>query len=29
EAKQWHGLLKLRFRGLRNLNIEGVLIVAG
>ncbi|MDB5057088.1 MAG: Transposase [Chloroflexi bacterium] len=29
EAKQWHGLHKLRFRGLRKLNIQGVLIVAG
>ncbi|MDB5056713.1 MAG: hypothetical protein JWO59_185, partial [Chloroflexi bacterium] len=29
EAKQWHGLHKLRFRGLPNLNIQSVLIVAG
>jgi hypothetical protein len=29
EAKDWHGLRRLRLRGLRNANIQGLLIAAG
>jgi hypothetical protein len=29
EAKVWHGLRRFRFRGLENVNIEGLLIAAG
>ena len=29
EAKQWHGLGRLWLRGLRNVNIQGLLIAAG
>jgi transposase len=29
EAKQWHGLERLRLRGLMNANIQGLLIAAG
>jgi transposase len=29
EAKQWHGLARLRLRGLMNANIQGLLIAAG
>ncbi len=29
EAKEWHGLRRLRLRGLMNANIQGVLIAAG
>lgn len=29
EAKQWHGLSRLRLRGLANANIQGLLIAAG
>lgn len=29
EAKQWHGLTRLRLRGLANANIQGLLIAAG
>jgi transposase len=29
EAKAWHGLRRLRLRGLRNANIQGLLIAAG
>jgi transposase len=29
EAKEWHGLRRLRLRGLRNANIQGVMIAAG
>jgi len=29
EAKDWHGLRRLRLRGLDNVNIEGLLIAAG
>jgi transposase len=29
EAKQWHGLGRLRLRGLRNANIQGLLVAAG
>jgi transposase len=29
EAKQWHGLRRLRLRGLMNANIQGLLIAAG
>jgi transposase len=29
EAKEWHGLSRLRLRGLRNANIQGLLIAAG
>jgi hypothetical protein len=29
EAKQWHGLRRLRLRGLLNANIQGLLIAAG
>jgi Transposase DDE domain len=29
EAKEWHGLRRLRFRGLLNANIQGLLIAAG
>jgi hypothetical protein len=29
EAKAWHGLRRLRRRGLDNVNIEGLLIAAG
>jgi len=29
EAKEWHGLRRLRLRGLRNANIQGLLIATG
>jgi hypothetical protein len=29
EAKQWHGLRRFRLRGVRNVNMEGVLIATG
>lgn len=29
EAKAWHGLRRLRLRGLENANIQGLLIAAG
>jgi hypothetical protein len=29
EAKEWHGLRRLRLRGLENANIQGLLIAAG
>jgi hypothetical protein len=29
EAKEWHGLRRLRLRGLANANIQGLLIAAG
>ena len=29
EAKQWHGLSRFRLRGVRNVNMEGVLIATG
>ena len=29
EAKQWHGLLRFRLRGLANVNIEALLVAAG
>jgi CheY-like chemotaxis protein len=29
EAKEWHGLRRLCLRGLRNANIQGLLIAAG
>ena len=29
EAKAWHGLRRLRLRGLLNANIQGVLIATG
>jgi hypothetical protein len=29
EAKDWHGLRRLRLRGLMNANIQGLLIAAG
>ena len=29
EAKEWHGLRRQRLRGLRNANIQGLLIAAG
>src|SRR5215203_5992217 len=29
EAKEWHGLRRLRLRGLRNANIQGIMIAAG
>ena len=29
EAKEWHGLRRSRLRGLRNANIQGLLIAAG
>jgi hypothetical protein len=29
EAKGWHGLRRLRLRGLRNANIQGLLIATG
>lgn len=29
EAKEWHGLRRLRLRGLQNANIQGLLIAAG
>jgi hypothetical protein len=29
EAKDWHGLRRLRLRGLGNVNIEGLLVAAG
>jgi hypothetical protein len=29
EAKMWHGLRRLRVRGLHNANIQGLLIAAG
>lgn len=29
EAMEWHGLRRLRLRGLRNANIQGLLIAAG
>ncbi|MDN5872701.1 MAG: IS1182 family transposase [Nitrococcus sp.] len=29
EAQQWHGLDRLRLRGLRNANIQGLLVAAG
>jgi transposase len=29
EAKEWHGLRRLRLRGLMNVNIQGLLIAAG
>jgi hypothetical protein len=29
EAKDWHGLRRLRLRGLANANIQGLLIAAG
>jgi hypothetical protein len=29
EAKAWHGLRRLRLRGLHNANIQGLLIAAG
>jgi transposase len=29
EAKQWHGLRRFRLRGLRNVNVEGLLVAAG
>jgi hypothetical protein len=29
EAKAWHGLRRLRLRGLRNANIQGLLVAAG
>ncbi|HEU5430341.1 MAG TPA: transposase, partial [Thermomicrobiales bacterium] len=29
EAKTWHGLRRLRLRGLRNANIQGLLVAAG
>ena len=29
EAKEWHGLRRLRLRGLRNANIQGLLIASG
>ena len=29
EAKQWHGLRQFRLRGLENVNMEGLLVVAG
>ncbi len=29
EAKAWHGLRRLRLRGLKNANIQGLLIAAG
>jgi hypothetical protein len=29
EAKDWHGLRRLRLRGLSNANIQGLLIAAG
>ena len=29
EAKEWHGLRRLRLRGLRNANIQGLVIAAG
>ncbi len=29
EAKEWHGLRRLRLRGLMNANIQGLLVAAG
>ncbi len=29
EAKEWHGLRRLRLRGLENTNIQGLLVAAG
>jgi len=29
EAKQWHGLRQFRLRGLRKVNMEGLLVAAG
>ena len=29
EAKDWHGLRRLRLRGLENANMQGLLIAAG
>ena len=29
EAKEWHGLRRLRLRGLENANIQGLLVAAG
>ena len=29
EAKEWHGLRRFRLRGLKNVNIQGLLIAAG
>jgi hypothetical protein len=29
EAREWHGLRRLRLRGLRNENVQGLLIAAG
>jgi hypothetical protein len=29
EAKEWHGLRRLRLRGLMNANIQGLVIAAG
>ena len=29
EAKEWHGLRRLRLRGLLNANIQGLLVAAG
>ncbi|MBW3632778.1 MAG: transposase [Chloroflexi bacterium] len=29
EAKEWHGLRRLHFRGVLNANIQGLLIAAG
>ncbi len=29
EAKEWHGLRRLRLRGLENVNIQGLLVAAG
>jgi len=29
ETKEWHGLSRLRLRGLLNANIQGLLIAAG
>jgi len=29
EAKQWHGLTQFRLRGLRNVNIQGLLVASG
>ena len=29
EAKEWHGLRRLRLRGLANANIQGLLIAGG
>jgi hypothetical protein len=29
EAKDWHGLRRFRLRGLKNVNIEGLMVAAG